>query len=248
MPSSRIQTTRKAAPSKSQLPIIGKVKVGKKTTNSAGVLYPTSTDYFVATSDNPNFLSMFSEAYGEKPKALEIMFVSDNLYQSCHQRFECRDKSGRLTGYGDGVEIYIWDVKAKEYLLQDAESSLVKQAGKWDMVLTMRFLLTKIRGLYGVWEFSTKAEKSSIPQIIETFDLILDRVGSVLSVPFELTVEKVVSNKPGVSDTFPVVKLVPNLSVGALDTVKRFLTEGRGELPLLLTEETARNLLTERTE
>ena len=76
------------------LPIIGKIKIGIK--DDRGL--PKSIDYFVSTG---KYAGLFTKAYGEKPKTIQIVFSEDDPTKVCNERYEYRDDEGRLLAYGE---------------------------------------------------------------------------------------------------------------------------------------------------
>jgi len=188
---------------------------------------PVSLDYFKATGD---YASFFHEEYGEKPTKIQIIFVSDDEVESCMEEWDGRDKDGRRAGYGDGQEFCIWDGDLEDYVAHEDQArikDLTKEKGiKWSVVLTLNFVIPKIRGVFGLWRFQTRGNNSSIVGIRNTFDEIKDKVGIVAHIPFDLVVKKVVSQKPGSKFRFPVVSLVPNLSAENLDIVRGYIESG----------------------
>ncbi len=202
----------------SKLPVLGKIKVGRKGENG----YPQSVDYFICDS---KYKSFFDEAYGEKPDTIQIAFISDSFESSCDERFECRDKDGRLSAKGDGESYYLYDSIKKKYLLE-ADKEKLKNIGKWSTILTLTFVIPKIRGVFGVFQFSTKGKESSVPQIRDAFDMVKESAGTVVNIPFDLTVKKVKSQKPGEKSSFPVVNLVPNVSQQNIETLGKWLSQG----------------------
>lgn len=237
-----IGRTKKASPAQATegivLPTIGKIKVGVK--NEAGI--PRSLDYFIASG---KYKSRFDQVYFDKPNKIEIFFLSDNLREVCNERFELRGKDGRLYGKGDGDEFYIWNEKKGDYIKYYTSKNLqfIKDLKKrcespngWQRVLTLRFIIQKIKGVFGVWQFETKGKNSSIPQIIKAFDGILENLGTIRMIPFDLIVDKVKSQKPGQVRIFPSVKLIPNISAGNVDQVREFLESGGqvAKIPQLL--------------
>jgi hypothetical protein len=214
------------------IPTIGKVKIGEKRVNANGKEYPVSLDYFVVDS---KYASYFHTAYGDKPSSIEVIFVSDNFRDSCDERYELRDKSGRLYADGDGDVFRVWNDKEQKYTsvkLSEYPTMMEKVAERaqspkgWEVTLTIRFILPKIPGVFGLWQFTTKGNASSIPSIVDAFDVVLDRAGTVVNIPFDLVVEKVKSQKPGDSSVYPVVQLVPNISNDRLEMVRAFIESG----------------------
>lgn len=205
-------------PTSNKLPLLGKIKCGVKGDSK----YPKSLDYFVADG---KYKGVFDEAFGSEPKTIPVVFISDDPVDSCNERYECRDDQGRLAGYGNGVDTYIFNPQTEEYELEE-DKSKIKSAGKWETILTIKFIIPKIRSVFGVWQLSTKGDKSSIPAIRDTFDAVLNTAGTVRNIPFDLQVQKVKSQKPNSKSLFPVISLVPNLSQDNLMNLAKYIQSG----------------------
>lgn len=200
------------------------------TVEKNGKEIPQSLDYFRPTGE---YAPHFFELYGGQPRCLEIVFPSDDAKECCFERYELRQGS-KLYADGDGRTFRVWDEKAKKYseMTADGKPDFGKQlaascGGKWSTILTLRFMLLKMRGVYGVWSLSTRGDASSIPQIVQTFDEVKENAGRIHGIPFDLTVEKVTSQKPGSQSSFPVLKLIPNLSLDRQVMLKNLIDSGR---------------------
>lgn len=210
------------------LPIIGKIKTGMK---SPGNKFPISVDYFIPTGD---YAKSFTEVYGDKPSRIQVMFLSDNPKESCDERYEYRDDSGRLCAEGDGVEFKVWNVKKKEYeirnilenenLMEDIHKYFKAKKG-WEVTLKLRFIIPAVNRIVGLWELTTKGTQSSIPNVVNTFDSVNKMHGSVCKAMFDINVKKVTSQKPGEKSSYPVLSLVVNNSDENLMLVKNFILQ-----------------------
>jgi hypothetical protein len=79
---------------------------------------------------------------------------------------------------------------------------------------------------------------SSIPSIIASFDGVRELTKTITRIPFDLIVKKVKSNKPGVSSVYPVISLVPNLSMESQLALAEFVKGGTlSELPAAIWNE-----------
>jgi len=205
-----------------KLPLLGKIKVGIK-----GEKYPKSLDYFVADG---KYANVFDDIFGKEPKSIPIVFISDDIRTSCNERYECRDNKGRLAGYGDGENMYLYNGNTEEYEQVDKETKdgkdALKEAGKWETILTIKFVIPQIKTVFGMWQFTTKGQKSSIPAIRDTFDAVLETAGTVKNIPFDLQVQKVKSQRPDSKSLFPVVTLIPNISKDNLYHLANYLQAG----------------------
>ena len=215
----RIQRVRPDG-DKMVLPRAGFIKTGYK--DDRGI--PRSTDYFIASGKYEKY---FRDAYGEKPQVIQVLFLSDDPMDSCTERFEYRDGQGRLFAFGDGVNFEYWDKGAYQKTtieeipdLHERIANKVQSKRGWEITLTLRFLIPKIRGIAGYWQYSSRAEKSSIPSIVATFDSVLENRGFVRGVIFDLTVEFAKSQAPDKQSRYPVVNLIPNVSPENIKLVK----------------------------
>ena len=203
------------------LPRVGMIKTGFKNANG----YPQSCDHFLSTG---KYKSMFEKAYPGKPGTIQIVFWDDDPATMCEERYEYRDRDGRLYAKGDGTDFEVWHSGKEKYLkysiddhpfIMDEVHNKVK--GKdWYVILTLRFIMPKVKEIAGYWEFSTKGEASSIPSIRDAFDAILQANGSIRGVIFDLNVQFVKSQKPGINSRYPVVSLVPNHSQENIQSLK----------------------------
>lgn len=207
---------------------IGRVKVGQKTTARNGKEIPCSTDHFVVTTE---YLAEFQQLYGEAPTRLPITFISSDTDHSCDERLELRDPSGKLVAHGDGINFEVYNDERKKYvfctlnqrpdLMEGCVEYLKKKHPEsqhkylvWKPVLRLRFLLRDFPVL-GYFQFTTHAEKTTIPAIRNVFDECLRVFSTVQFLPFVLAVKMVKSNTPGVATQYPIVSLIPEFSLNA---------------------------------
>lgn len=198
------------------LPIVGKIKVGELATSAKGKPYPRSLDHFIASG---SYAPLFHQAYGENPSTIQVVFPSDDAELVCREEYVLRDNAGKLVAKGDGETFRTWSEKAEKYIdmtiteqptLMDMLSKHYGQ--EWKVTLTLVFLLPLVRGVMGLWEFTTRGSASSIPQVRDAFDALLEQNGRCAGVIFDLSVKMHKSNKPNDNSKYPVVSLVPNES------------------------------------
>ena len=125
-----------------------------------------------------------------------------------------------MVARGDGQIFEIWNgEKYAPYSVEQypdimaqiaAKNPTKRGADNWDVVLTLRVVVPAVRGIVGVWQFSTKGRASSIKNIRESFDAVQMMRGTVTQTVFDLSVQYAKSNKPGVNSRYPVVSLVAN--------------------------------------
>lgn len=182
----------------------------------SGKEYPVSVDYFIPSG---KYAGMFTKALGDKPATIQVVFPSDSPEQVCNERFEYRDDKGALVARGDGQTFEIWNgqkyaaysvAQYPDIMAQIAAKNPTKRTDNWDIVLTLRVVIPAVRGVVGVWQFSTKGRASSIKNIRESFDAVQRIRGTVTQTVFDLSVQFAKSNKPGVNSRYPVVSLVAN--------------------------------------
>ncbi len=203
-----------------ELPEIGRLHVGMKAKNQYGKEYPTSVDYFIPSG---KYADAFRGALGDKPQTIQIIFPSDDSEIVCNECYEYRDNSGALVAQGDGVYFLVWNggsyvvCRTNEYpdIMAQIAAKYPKKARNandngWDISLTLKFIIPAVRGIVGVWKFTTKGAASSINNIRNSFDGVLAMRGTVTQTVFDLSVKFAKSNKPGQNSRYPVVSLVAN--------------------------------------
>ena len=200
-----------------ELPEIGRLHIGKKQAGQNGREYPVSVDYFIPSG---KYAGMFTAALGDKPQTIQVIFPDDTPEKVCNERYEYRDDRGALVARGDGRTFEIWDGQRYAPYSVDAYPDIMAQIERnnptkrgtdnWDIVLTLRFIIPAVRGIVGVWQFSTKGKASSVKNIRESFDGVRLMRGTVTQTVFDLSVQFAKSNKPGVNSRYPVVSLVAN--------------------------------------
>lgn len=208
------------------LPRVGFIKVGMK--NAKG--YPQSVDYFVPSG---KYAGLFTQAYGDRPQTIQIVFPDDDAEKVCREEYQYRDDAGKLIAWGDGETFNVWDgqkyneLSVKDYpkLMQGVArkypNRIVRAGGDgWQVTLTLTFIIPLVRGVAGVWQFVTKGAASSIPGIRDTFDAMLSERGFVKGIIWDMNVQFAKSQKPGETSRYPVVSIVPNESEGNVAKVK----------------------------
>ena len=216
---------------KLRFPIIGKVKIGMKSEKG----YPMSVDYFIPQG---KYASLFTKAYGDKPQTIQVVFPSDEADQVCKEFYEYRDDSGALVARGDGETFEVWSAKSCRYEQVFVSEhpdimQLIKQHypsnQDWSVKLSALFILPMVRGIAGVWQFETKGAASSVQNVANTFDLMINERGFAKGIIFDLNVQFAKSQKPNQKSRYPVVSLVPNESENNL----RLIQEAKKPIQIL---------------
>ena len=199
-----------------ELPEVGRIKIGAKSEKG----YPMSLDYFRPVG---KYAGLFTQALGDKPQTLQIIFTDDNPELVCNEHYEFRDGAGALVADGDGRDFHVWDGKKRapyntvdypDIMRQISQKYAKRQRYEgdtgWDVVLTMRFVVPAVSGVVGVWRFQTKGAASSIRNIRNSFDGVQMIRGTVTGTVFDLSVQFAKSDKPGSASRFPVVTMIAN--------------------------------------
>lgn len=200
-----------------ELPEVGRLHIGMKQKSQSGKEYPVSVDYFIPSG---KYAGVFTNAIGEKPSTIQIVFPDDDPEKVCNERYEYRDDRGALVARGDGKIFEVWDGKRYAPFSIDQYPDIMNQitaknptkrgTENWDVILTLRFVIPAVRGVVGVWQFATKGKASSIKNIRNSFDGVQMMRGTVLGTVFDLSVQFAKSNKPGDNSRYPVVSLIAN--------------------------------------
>lgn len=215
-----IRKIDQAAAKVASLGTVGHIRIGEKAKSANGKEYPTSLDYF--KPDAPEqYTQFFRAAYGDKPAKITITFLSNDINDVCRQFYELRDGAGGRIAYGNGVTFYVatkqGDGSVKDVVTTPPDvdkwmKAMETTAGKpWKERLVLKFAIPQIPVL-GLWEFSTHANASTIPNIIGTIDTVFEMAGRLAMIPFDLIIEKVKSDKSGSKSVYPVVTMVCNIS------------------------------------
>lgn len=196
-----------------EFPEIGRLHIGMKSEKG----YPMRIDWFRATG---KYADKFTASYGEKPNTIQIVFPSDNVENVCNERFEYRDNAGALLSDGDGKTFRLWNGKSWSIYSTEQYPDFMEWVVKnyptkrgvenWDITLTLNFIIPAIRGIMGVWRFSTKGSASSVNNIRNSFDSVMQMRGTVTTSVFDLSVHFHKSNKPNDNSRYPVVDLIAN--------------------------------------
>lgn len=220
-----------------ELPEVGRLHIGMKSEKG----YPMSIDWFRPTG---KYADLFKSACGEKPQTIQVIFPDDSPEKVCNERYEYRDNAGALVARGDGRTFEVWDGKKYAPFDLDKYPDLMERiAAKyptkegmnaWKVALTLRFIVPAVRGIVGVWQFSTKGVASSVKNIRNSFDGVQMIRGTVTQTVFDLSVQFAKSNKPGVNSRYPVVSMIANDT--RVDDIRQMLAPANSTKNLLLSD------------
>lgn len=175
------------------LPRVGFIKVGYKEKATNGKEYPKSVDYFIASG---KYAGLFTKAYGDG----ETFFVWNGKQ---YAQYSTKDYPNLMAGVTE----------------KHPNRAVLNGGDGWIVTLTVTFIIPLVRGVAGGWQFVTKGTASTIPNIRDTFDAMLQERGFVKGIVWDMNVQFAVSQKPGDRSRYPVVSIVPNESEGNLRKV-----------------------------
>ena len=147
-----------------RIPRVGKIHLGiKQKSAKSDSEYPRATDYFVVNEDDStseSAVKAFRSVYGEKPKAIKVMFPSNQIENFFPQYL----KAYRRTGGGN--QLYCWgDGENANRLMDSGEWAkmpcLYKECpiyaeGKCKELGQLQFFLPDVPML-GIWQVDTCA-------------------------------------------------------------------------------------------
>jgi hypothetical protein len=193
-----------------RIPRLGHIRLGIKKTSQKGVEYPSEVDYFILdpnTGDakwNAELKEQFKSLYGEKPKAIKIMFPPAAPEIFFAQFFKRYGKSTLLQCKGDG-EIAItteefakglekigedergfWQVKClgPECPYQLGNNEFCPKAPQCARMAALQVILPDIKGL-GIWQIAT-GSYNSIVNINSALDWLKGLTGRFAMLPVTL--------------------------------------------------------------
>jgi len=144
-----------------QLPRIGKIRLGVKDKEKG---FPIKTDYFVFDPTDKDVIEEFKKIYGDKPKALDILFATDDP-ESNFPQFMKRYTYGTLVCKGDGEvgQEKQFDKDKKQIGVKEVkcEGCAYAKSGKCKPLASLMFLLPRIPGI-GVFQLDTTSRNSII--------------------------------------------------------------------------------------
>ncbi len=176
-----------------RMPRLGKIHLGIKKKNQAGVEYPSAVDYFVCPDE---VLAIIGE---DKPKELKVMIPIEDTENWASQFYRCYSRTRGLICKGDGeTATRTIDTKTGDLANRDtttSERKVIPCQGRdcpdygrqCKEVMNLQFLLPDVPGL-GVWQIDTSSI-NSIRNINSAAELIRGVLGRVSMIPLLLTIE-----------------------------------------------------------
>lgn len=89
----------------------GHIRLGVKTQNARGSIYPEKSDHFIADFESPESIALFHQIYGPQPKKITIAFAHETAEEIFPQWYMCYGASAGLKCKGDGETAWRADDK-----------------------------------------------------------------------------------------------------------------------------------------
>lgn len=176
-----------------RLPRLGKIRLGiMEKSARTGNEFPRATDYFVVNADKSTTeaaAAAFHKVYGDKPRALDIMFPTEDVSQFFPQWYRRYGSGTGLLCKGDGEIATLVDKEAGEMseiacLGPDCEWAQKKHCRP---VGSLQFLLPEVPGL-GAWQIDTSSFHS-IVNVNSGIEFIRKLTGGrIAGLPLKLTI------------------------------------------------------------
>lgn len=176
---------------KRRLSRVGKVRLGIKKENAKGVQYPSAVDYFVCNEDQSTTemaAMMFNRAYPDEPKAIDIVFPSDDSGEFFPQWYKRYGSSKGLVCKGDGELATRLNEETGE--MDEIECTpeceyLAKKHCR--AVASLQFMIPHVSGL-GVWQIDT-GSYNSIVNLNSAIDMVKTLTGGKIAfIPLKLVI------------------------------------------------------------
>lgn len=176
-----------------RLPRLGKIRLGvKETSQKTGNPYPKAVDYFVCNADQSTSEAAaraFHQVYGDKPRALDIMFPVEDRDQFFPQFYRRYGSGSGLLCKGDGETAVEIDKETGEIREIECDPMECEWAAKKHCrpVGTLQFLLPKVPGL-GAWQIDTSSYHS-IVNLNSAIDFVRALTGGrIAMIPLKLII------------------------------------------------------------
>lgn len=169
---------------KRRFPRIGKIRTGeKRVSERTGSEYPAALDHFKFDSESEKINAVARKMYGDQPKDLEVVFVSDDLEQVFSQWYKRYRKSIGRVCKGDGQTA---DEVQEDGSMKERACPCEKfECKECRMVASLMFMLPNFPVL-GVWQIDTSSVNAII-NINSTLNLVKEHLGRLTKVKFRLS-------------------------------------------------------------
>ena len=217
---------------RNRLDRLGKIRLGIKVTNAAGVEYPKAVDYFVVPPE-------VQAVYGEKPTALDVLMPGNDIDKvtSVFYRAYSQTRGNVCKGDGEWASRTI-DSSSKTTLEDGTEFGTIArrdaktverikmrcpgkecadyQAGDCREMMSFQFIIPTVQGL-GVYQLDSNSI-NSILNVTGTLSMLETGLGHVAMVPLmlELKPQEITSPEDGRRKTIHTIHLTTKGSFAQL--------------------------------
>jgi hypothetical protein len=181
----------------------GKIRLGEKRKSERGTEYPAKLDYFLFDPVDESLVPMCQKLYGEKPRKLNIVFISDDPEEVFPQYYKCYSASGLLCK-GTGVRAVrliqktVKDAKGKDVIESEMQEMDCPTPDECDFaiargsggkpgckrVASLQFMLPDWPTLE-VWQINSGGIHT-IRNINSTLEMLRRMRGTIMGIPLEL--------------------------------------------------------------
>lgn len=194
-----------------RLPRLGKLHLGVKSQTAQGAEYPKAVDHFVVSVDESTPAAnaqAFKKVYGDTPKALDVMFPSDDPEEFFGQWYKLYGRGTGLQRRCDGeVCVLSSGGELKETACVCKKEGQHERACK--AIGNLQFFLPRVDGI-GVWQLDTSSF-NSLRNLNSWFALLKQLCGKVAGIPFQLILKPQDVQVNGSKKTIYVLDLVNTL-------------------------------------
>lgn len=176
-----------------RLPRLGKIRLGiKEVSSKSGNSYPRAVDYFVCNADQSTSeaaAKAFHEVYGDKPRALDVIFPTEDVEQFFPQFYRRYGSGSGLLCKGDGETAVQTDRETGEIreIICNPRQCEWAQKKHCRPIGSLLFLLPKVPGL-GAWQIDTSSYHS-IVNLNSAIDFIRTLTGGrIAMIPLKLVI------------------------------------------------------------
>lgn len=202
----------------------GKIRLGQKievvTKDGKRVERPVALDYFVVPPE-------VAAIYGDKPRALDIMFPSDDLEEVAGTSLRWYGSSGAPKCIGDGRNASRFNDETGQWhsIVCPYQNCPVYEKGHCQEIASLRFILYKVPGAaLSVYQLDTGSWNSTM-NIKSTLMLLKSALGRISLIPLRLEV-KMTETHPYVNGQ-RIKSMVPVLYLSTPFTFEQLISLAR---------------------
>jgi hypothetical protein len=203
-----------------RMPRLGKIRLGVKVENTQGKTYPKEVDYFVVPDE-------VRRVYGDHPKELDVMLMSDDAEVIFPQKLARYGSSKGLTCHGNGVEAERLNEQTKQWEPRKCpcEFRKTQENPKGDCTETahLMVLLPQVN-LGGNYQLTTRSYNSTV-DVNSGLDYIRALVGRICMVPLKLRRQKIETHHDGKKQAHYTLTLSLDATVDGINQLRENTTK-----------------------